>query len=311
MMPIMRTRALLVLTAGVLVATALGAVAPAGGRSRTYAIPGSRVFPEGVAYDARSRAFYVGSSENGQIFRGRVDGPAAIGFLAPGADGRTAATGMKVAGRRLYVAGAATGKVFVYALATKKLVARFDTGSGGFLNDLVVERDGDVIVTDSMRPDLYRITAKQVRAGHGTPQKIRYDTGAKGGFNANGIVVTGEHRVLFVDSGDGTLTAVDTTRRTTRRLQLTGGPVTDGDGLVLRGRTLYVVRNALGKVAKVALSANGHSAKVLSSFGDATFAYPTTAAIAGDRLLVVNSQFDKRGPGLTPGPFTLSSVALR
>jgi Cu-Zn family superoxide dismutase len=289
---------------------AVCAVAAAGGRSRTYAIPGGQVFPEGVAYDARTKAFYVGSSQDGQIFRGRLDGPAAIGFLAAGRDGRTAATGMKVSGRRLYVAGAGTGRVFVYRLADKKLVGRYDTGSGGFLNDLVVERDGDVIVTDSMRPYLFRITARQVRAGLGRPQRIPYDTGAKGGFNANGIVAVGDDRVVFVDSGDGTLSYVNTDRRGSVPVRLSGGTLTNGDGLVLRGRTLYVVRNALGKIAKVRLSKTARSARILAEKGDATFAYPTTAAIAGDRLLVVNSQFDKRGPGLTPGPFTLSSVPL-
>ena len=40
----------------------LAAAAPAGERSRTYAIPGDKVFPEGVAYDAANRAFYVGST---------------------------------------------------------------------------------------------------------------------------------------------------------------------------------------------------------------------------------------------------------
>src|SRR3954465_267646 len=197
-----------IIAVSLLAVLALAAAALAGGRSRTYAIPGDRVFPEGVAYDAASRAFYVGSTTDGQIFRGRVDGPAAVGFLPGGSNGRTTATGMKVAARRLYVAGAATGRVFVYALPSKKLVAKFETGSGGFLNDLVVERDGDVIVTDSMRPYLWRITAAQVRAGKGTPHKINYDTGAKGGFNANGIVVVGRNRVVFVDSGDGTLSYV-------------------------------------------------------------------------------------------------------
>ena len=37
----------------------------------------------------------------------------------------------------------------------------------------------------------------------------------------------------------------------------------------------------------------------------------TELAARGHRvLLVVNSQFDKQGPGQTPGPFTLSSVPL-
>src|SRR5438105_4952933 len=91
-----------ILAVFLLVVLALAAAAPAADRSRTYAIPGDKVFPEGVAYDAASKAFYVGSTTDGQIFRGRIDGPAAVGFLPGGRDGRTTATGMKVAGRRLY-----------------------------------------------------------------------------------------------------------------------------------------------------------------------------------------------------------------
>ena len=271
-------------------------------RSRTYSIPGDRVFPEGVAYDARTKAFFVGSSATGQVFRGRLSGPAAIGFLDGGKDRRTAATDMKVAGRRLYVAGAATGRLFVYALATKKLIARFETGSGGFLNDIAVERDGDVIVTDSMRPFLFKFTAKQIRAGRGTPKRIPYDTGAKGGFNANGIVAVAPNRVVFVDTGDGTLGYVNTDRRGSVPVKVSGGPLTNGDGLALKGRTLYVVRNAQGRVVKLTLSKTFRSARVVRTVADPTFAYPTTAAIARDRLLVVNSQFDKQGPGRRPGP---------
>jgi Cu-Zn family superoxide dismutase len=43
------------------------------------------------------------------------------------------------------------------------------------------------------------------------------------------------------------------------------------------------------------------------SFTDKTFMFPTTAALAKGRLLVVNSQFDKRG-GTPDLPFTVSSV---
>ena len=44
------------------------------------------------------------------------------------------------------------GSIIVMYLATKQAVATFDTGDGGFLNDLVVTRRGDVFVTHSFRP---------------------------------------------------------------------------------------------------------------------------------------------------------------
>ena len=57
-------------------------------------------------------------------------------FIA-GATGGSA-VGLKVHKGKLYVAGGATGAIKVYDLKTKALVASFDTGPDGFLNDLVV-----------------------------------------------------------------------------------------------------------------------------------------------------------------------------
>ena len=49
---------------------------------------------------------------------------------------------MKVAHGKLYVAGGFSGAVWVYDIATKQLVASFQTGGGGMLNDLVVTKTG-------------------------------------------------------------------------------------------------------------------------------------------------------------------------
>ena len=61
----------------------------------------------------------------------------------PGGAGNSA-VGMKVPHGKLYVAGGPTGTITVYDIATKAAVATFQTGAGGFLNDLVVTRRGDV-----------------------------------------------------------------------------------------------------------------------------------------------------------------------
>ena len=79
----------------------------------------------------------------------------------------------------------------MYDLATKALVASFDTGPGGFLNDLVVTGKGDVFVTDSFRPMLWHVTAAQVAAGTGAPQGLDVSASipfTAGAFNLNGIV---------------------------------------------------------------------------------------------------------------------------
>ncbi len=68
---------------------------------------------------------------------------------------------------------------------------------------------------------------------------------------------------------------------------------------------------ALGEaVAEVRLSGDLRSGRLVGSTTDPSFAFPTTADVAGGRLLVVNSQFDRReaepGPTL---PFTVSAIS--
>ena len=142
-----------------------------GGAERLFTLqPDPAGNPEGVAFDRRSRAFFVGITTDGAIYRGTLGSKTVSPFIA-GATGKSA-VGLKVRRGKLYVAGGETGLITVYDLATKQAVATFDTGKGGFLNDLVVTRRGDVFVTDSFRPILWHVTGEQVRAGSGTPQEL-------------------------------------------------------------------------------------------------------------------------------------------
>ncbi len=283
-----------------------------GGPSFTYALPGEATFPEGIAVSADERRFFVSSTTDGTILRGRVEGRTARVFLPGGADGRTTAVGLKVDRGRLFVAGGATGSVWVYDLRTRALIRRFDTGTGGFLNDIAITPDGDAYVTDSQRPTLFRIALADIRAGTGdtvalAPALTYPDF--QPGFNANGIVAVDDDTLIYVHSTLGRLYRVDLPTGTIRAIDLRGASVSAGDGLVLRGRSLYVVRNRLGLIAEVRLARDARSGRVVRERTDPTFRFPTTAALAGRRLLVVNSQFDKRGATAAPElPFTVSSI---
>lgn len=74
----------------------------------SYVLPGEEVFPEGIAYEAATGDFFVGSTTDGTVFRGSVatEGEEAEVFLEPGSDGRETAVGMKVDPMgRLFIAG--------------------------------------------------------------------------------------------------------------------------------------------------------------------------------------------------------------
>lgn len=275
----------------------------------TYTIPGDAVFPEGIGYDGR-RSFYVSSTGDGTIFKGTAGKPGPLQpFLPGGADGRTTAVGVKATRDRIYIAGGGTGNIWIYDARTKALVQRYETGSGGFLNDLAVTRQGDVYVTDSQRPVLFRIDGD-------TGQLEQWLTlgpseGYEGpGFKWNGIVATPNGRTLIaVHSRDGDLYRIDVATKTVSKIDTGGAELTNGDGLVLNGSKLYVVRNQQERIVEMRLSRSFTRARQRRSFTSSKFMFPTTAALAKGRLLVVNSQFDRRSAGQTPElPFTVASV---
>jgi hypothetical protein len=218
---------------------------------------------------------------------------------------------------RLYVAGGGTGLVFVYDTATGQLIRSFTTGFGGaqFLNDVAIAPNGDAFVTDSFRPVLYRVPAADVvpGAGLGTLDPWLDFAGTplvyEAGFNLNGIVATPDgSSLLVVQSNTGELFRITTATKEVSQVDL-GPELVHGDGLTLRGRTLYAVDRP--SIAKVQLSGDLLTGEVVSRSDDASLSFPTTIALAAGRLLVVNSQFDQRVPGGAPElPFTVSSLAV-
>ena len=68
--------------------------------------------------------------------------------------------------------------------------------------------------------------------------------------------------------------------------------LTNGDGLLLSGRTLFVVQNRLNRVAVVRLNSAGTSGEVSPEFlTDPRFDVPTTVAAFGNRLYLPNARF--------------------
>ncbi|MBY4403517.1 superoxide dismutase [Rhodococcus fascians] len=285
-----------------------------------YNLPGTGVFPEGIT--AADDTFYVTSTSDGAVFRGTVGSPDVSVFLPGGADGRTGAAGIDVTDDDdrpdyLVIAGGATGKVWVYDANSGDLVATFTNGLGPdatFLNDVAIADNGDTFVTDSRSPALYRIPFDQIVAGtqdapletfvsfDGTP--FVYGDG----FNANGIVENdNETALIVVQSSTGNLYRIDKTSKEVTQVDLGGATLMNGDGMEMEDDTLYVVRNRDGLISKVDLDDDGRTGAVTGEITDASFAYPTTVAAVDDRLLVVNSQFDKRG-GEPVETFTVSSV---
>jgi Cu-Zn family superoxide dismutase len=316
-------------TLGVLAIAALAACgedddATAQARDR-YEIPGPDVFPEGIGSTPDGNAFFVGSTVTGAIYRAGLSDAAAQVFLEGGADGRTDVRGIKVAPNgRLFAAGGTLGRVFIYDSGSRALVASLATGAaagGSFVNDLAIAPSGDVFATDSRDPVIYRI-ANGVAAQQPGLERWRELEGTgivfqpAPAFNLNGIVATADGRFLLtVHSATGQLFRIGVADKAVTQVSLPGGAtLPNGDGLLLDGRTLWAMTRApqtnVGSVVKLQLSENFDSATVESTTTDPTLDFPTTIARAGGRLLVVNSQLNRR-PSTPPAlPFTVSGIPV-
>ena len=271
----------------ILLAVASGVAAAAPSYPSTIALP--RGFqPEGIAI--RGNTFYVGSIPTGAIFRGNLRTGAGDVFV-PARTGR-AAIGIEVDGRgRLFVAGGPTGRAFVYNARTGADIASYVLAPG-FINDVVVTRTG-AYFTNSNRAELYRIPiGRGGRLGAVQTIPLTGDFQLQAGFNANGIEATPNGRwLVIVQSNTGKLFRVNPTTGATTEIALGGESVPNGDGLLLDGKTLYVVQNQLNRIAVIRLNANLTSGRVVTRITDARFAVPTTIDDLGRRLYVVNARF--------------------
>ena len=214
---------------------------------------------------------------------------------------------MKVSGNKLYVAGGMTGTITVYDLSTKQAIATFQTGADGFLNDLVVTRNGDAWVTDSFRPTLWHITGKQVRAGGGTPQAIDLSAvfgTTPGQFHANGIVALNSHRFVVVDTTTGTLYRVNVRSGVAAPQAITGVSLPGGDGVIRdRGRLVVVQGGASPKLSFVKLNRSARRGSTVATRTSTKLVGPSTVARARKLYLVVNADFTTNTK-----PFTVAGL---
>jgi sugar lactone lactonase YvrE len=293
----MRLRNLAVLAAlGLAITATVAAAAPA--FPSTIALP--RGFqPEGIAI--RGNTFYVGSIPTGAIYRGNVrTGQGAV--LAQGASGR-AAIGVEIDNRnRLFVAGGPTGRAFVYNARTGALIREYMLASAPtFINDVVVTRTG-AYFTDSRQAALYRVAIGRGGGLATSAQRITLGPPFQlsGAFNANGIDATPNGRwLIIVQSSTGELFRVNPSTGANTEIALGGASVPNGDGILLDGRTLYVVQNQLNQIAVIRLNARLTSGRVTTRITDSRFAVPTTIDDHGRRLYAVNARFGAASPSTT------------
>ncbi len=255
--------------------------------------------PEGIA-SGRGTIVYSGSRATGDIVAVDVrTGERELVVDAP--EGRTAVGIEQDRFGRFWVAGGATGDVYVYDADGTPIETYDFRDDTTFINDVVVTRDA-AWFTDSQQPVLYKIPiGRDGSLGEPEVVPLSGDYQHAAGFNLNGIDATEDGRWLFaVQSNTGNVYRIDPDTGEAVLVDLGGVPMTNGDGIYVEGRRLYVVQNRLNQVSVIRLDrtyTSGEVVDVLTAPGE--FDVPTTITRFGNRFYLVNARFTT-----PPGPDT-------
>lgn len=304
------------------VASVLGACStlPQGGMPHEIAFERKNLYPEGIAWQQNAGAFLVSSLRQGEIgavtpdgrYRRVVSDPELLSVIGIKYDGRqdrilacnshpgaSAVPTAKPAGSvsQLMIFDAKTGqKKAAHDLAALR------PGVPHFCNDMATDTQGNIYITDSFVPLIYRVTPEGTASifledpafGSSDPGKS---------FALNGIVHHPDGHLLVNHMALGKLYKIDLTTRQVNEVAL-GRKLEGADGMALiDSSTLAVVKNGLtgGEKEVVRLaSRDGWKSAVetgKAQVGDVT---PTTATLAGSGIHVIDARlselFDGKGP---------------
>lgn len=270
-------------------ALALAPLAPASAKDRPETIALAPLStPEGIT-TGPGTTFFAGDIAGGDIYQGDIrtgevteliegrEGGAAIGLLY---DPST---------QRLYVAGGPTGDVTVYDARTGDVLFTANAGAGRFINDVTLTKDA-AYFTDSFSTELIVVPLGKGAAlpVDGTFEPLALDgVPAPAGFGPNGIRTLPGGDLIVIS--EGTLYRVDPATGDTDVLEVSGGELVAGDGLELRGNTLYVVRGFnRPSIVQVRLDLPSGTGAIIGELTDPDFETPTTAAFVAGDLYAVN-----------------------
>lgn len=275
--------------------------------SPAFTIPEADLIPEGIAYDPIARTIYVSSTYKRKIVS--IDSLGTVrNFTEPGQDGLWGVLGMQVdADRRLLWAVSThagpgmpmqnmvqedTGRssVFKYDLNTGTLLKKYTIGPdpAHFLNDLVLNKAGDVFITDSRERSIFTISQQR--------DEIELLVVLENVGSPNGITISDDGRYLFTALwGGGDVGRISLPDRDLVLLKKPEGVKINADGLYFYHNNLITIEpfDSLEVVNRYQLTedrtAIAHH-EVLEA-GHPALIQPTTGVIVGNRFYYnANSQ---------------------
>jgi sugar lactone lactonase YvrE len=288
-----------------IILTACLAIAIIASQAQNIAFKETELYPEGTAYSKAQKTFFVSSLHYGKIGKVDLKGKytefinddelvSTIGILAdekrnslyvcisdPGVSVKTkATTQIKLA------------KLAAYDLTTGKRKFIADLGAlnkdgGNFANDVTIDNEGNLYVTNSASPIIYKITQAGEASIFATSDMWKAE-----GFNLNGIVFHKGGYLLAVQSNTGSIYKVNIADPK-KIVKVNTDAILGGDGLVLgKENELLVISNSSKKVFRLNTKDNWTSA-TQSGETPTELTFPTTGVFVKNNYWVLNAKLNE------------------
>jgi sugar lactone lactonase YvrE len=297
------------------------------GESRVHhQLVDSTDFPEGVAIDARTGSMYVTSIRHRTIIERTKDGKErdVLKRSLPNV-GAMLAVRVDPDGKHLWATTAAHAAMTGYSpadstiaallhirIADGQIIRRWDLGDNGqhIPGDVALAPDGDVFVSDSRSPLLYRLrrsTGKMETLMHPYFRSLQ------------GLALTPDGRALYVADYSHGLLRVDLENGAVQRLEHHDSFTTVGlDGIALHGSSIVAVQNGMwpARIVQYQLDSSGLRVTSARTIDRQTRMAdePTNGVIVGnDFIYIANSQWEKydaKGQRILSQPLTVPRLLI-
>ncbi len=280
--------------------------------AQNISITSDKLYPEGTAYSKNQNTFFISSIYHGQV--GRLDFKgnykpftqdpeliASVGILADEKSNTLFVTNVDngAAVKTNPATAYKLSEIMGYDLKTGKRkfkvdLGKLNPGQPNFINDLTLDKEGNVYVTNSFSPIIFKIDKNQKASVF-----ARYEEWTGEGFNLNGIVYHPDGYLIVAQSNKGLLYKVNIKDPSDIK-KIKADEVRGVDGLILNGKNeLAVISNQSAKIFLVKTSDEWTSARIVSD-KESVLPFPTTGVLLNDKYYVLNGKlgelFDTKAP---------------
>jgi len=252
---------------------------------------------ESIAMHPTTGTCYVGSVHKRKIVEITKTGTV-TDFTSPGDHGLSAVLGLRVdpTGKFLWACSSpmeemenydslASSRVFKYDLKTRKLLAQFElVDKGHVFGDLVIGRNGEVLVSDSRTNSIYR-------ANEAT-KSLDYFFDSSDFWNIQGITFSDDGKYLFIsDYIKGPFRLELNTKHLTQLHSQVDNSLKGIDGLLYYKGTLIALQNGTSPLRAMRFTLNANKDTIVKAEiidqAHPAMNEPTQGTIIGDELYYV------------------------